>query len=69
MRDVKRIDVMIELLRIAWHNNPDMRLGQLVSNIVDGRYPKITRESYRTALRLMEDDRMQAAMVEFNRKD
>lgn len=30
MRDVERIDVMIEKLREAWKLYPDMRLGQLI---------------------------------------
>ncbi len=68
MRDVKRIDVMIELLRIAWHDNPDQRLGQLISNIVDKRYPAVTPIGYRSLLRLMEDETMQDALVEFAKR-
>jgi hypothetical protein len=33
MRDVKRIDKILKLLEIAWKNNQDMRLGQLIENI------------------------------------
>lgn len=33
MRDPKRIDKMINLLRDVWHANPDMRLGQLMLNL------------------------------------
>jgi len=33
MRDPKRIDRIIGLLRTAWKNNPDWRLGQLVVNL------------------------------------
>ncbi|HTR71885.1 MAG TPA: hypothetical protein VMH41_16870 [Mycobacteriales bacterium] len=32
VRDLDRIDRIVDLLREAWHANPDWRLGQLVSN-------------------------------------
>lgn len=32
MRDPNRIPRMLEALHIAWENNPDWRLGQLVKN-------------------------------------
>jgi hypothetical protein len=32
MRDAKRIDKVIADLRVAWHANPDWRLGQLILN-------------------------------------
>jgi uncharacterized protein YihD (DUF1040 family) len=40
MRDPKRIDRIIELLRQAWHRNPDWRLNQLIINAanVSSRY-------------------------------
>lgn len=31
-RDPARIDKVIELLRNYWHQYPDLRLGQIVSN-------------------------------------
>ncbi|AKA70149.1 DUF1040 family protein [Clostridium scatologenes] len=31
MRDEKRIDVLLELLREYWSKNPDLRLGQILS--------------------------------------
>jgi uncharacterized protein YihD (DUF1040 family) len=34
MRPVERIDETVELLRAVWHDNPDMRLGQLLCNVV-----------------------------------
>lgn len=34
MRNPKRIDKIIELLREAWHKEPDQRLGQFVSNLL-----------------------------------
>lgn len=39
MRDPKRINRIIELLRARWHQNPDMRLGQLVVNITGASDP------------------------------
>ncbi len=35
MRDPARIDVLIELLRQAWQQNPDLRLGQLIVNSLE----------------------------------
>lgn len=32
MRDPKRIDPLLEELRKYWKNNPDLRLGQIISN-------------------------------------
>ena len=32
-RDPKRIDIIIEMLRVVWKQNPDLRLGQLFVNI------------------------------------
>jgi uncharacterized protein YihD (DUF1040 family) len=34
MRDPARIEPMLNLIRTAWELNPDMRLGQLLVNIV-----------------------------------
>ena len=34
MRDPARIDRMIEKLREIWHANPDMRLGQMLVNVI-----------------------------------
>jgi uncharacterized protein YihD (DUF1040 family) len=39
MRDPARIDRMIELLREAWHKEPDQRLGQLVTNLSNSTAP------------------------------
>jgi uncharacterized protein YihD (DUF1040 family) len=32
MRDPNRIPAVLEAVRVAWEENPDLRLGQLVSN-------------------------------------
>ena len=38
-RDPHRIDTIINSLRAAWHRNPELRLGQLVSNLAVGVIP------------------------------
>lgn len=35
MRDPKRIDTILQLLRAQWVRCPDMRLGQLLINLMD----------------------------------
>ena len=35
MRDPKRIRPIIEKLALAWEQNPDMRLGQLINSLSD----------------------------------
>lgn len=34
MRDVNRIEPMLEELKCVWEQYPDLRLGQLICNIV-----------------------------------
>lgn len=34
MRDPDRIDRIVEKLRLHWHQVPDQRLGQMVSNLL-----------------------------------
>jgi uncharacterized protein YihD (DUF1040 family) len=43
MRDPSRIDPMLATLREAWLLHPDMRLGQLICNLIrdSGPCPKI----------------------------
>ena len=36
MRDPKRIDVILMALSNIWHKYPDMRLGQLIGNVLEG---------------------------------
>ena len=36
MRDPKRIDVVLTALGDIWCKYPDMRLGQLIGNVLDG---------------------------------
>ena len=35
MRDPERIPATLELLRVAWERNPDLRLTQLIWNLRD----------------------------------
>lgn len=64
MRDRGRIDVMIETLRLVWHKNPDMRLGQLVQVCADYSMPG----TYRPDIFNIEDDKMFQGMVDFDRR-
>lgn len=34
MRDPKRIPSLLAQLQMIWSNNPDLRLGQLISNVI-----------------------------------
>lgn len=36
MRDPKRIDVVLAALCDIWRKRPDMRLGQLIGNVLEG---------------------------------
>ena len=36
MRDPKRIDVILQEISVIWHKYPDMRLGQLIGNVLEG---------------------------------
>lgn len=36
MRDAKRIDVILQEISNIWHKYPDMRLGQLIGNVLEG---------------------------------
>lgn len=49
MRSVHRIDIITEALRKAWHKGPDLRLGQLITNIC---------EMNQVSQALVEDDHM-----------
>lgn len=33
MRDPQRIDRMVAMIRAYWHRYPDLRLGQLITNL------------------------------------
>ena len=51
MRDPKRIDVILTEISNIWHKYPDMRLGQLIGNVLEG-----------TALYYVEDDGLVKAL-------
>lgn len=36
MRDPKRIEVVLQEISNIWHKYPDMRLGQLIGNVLEG---------------------------------
>ncbi len=36
MRDPKRIEVILQEISNIWHKYPDMRLGQLIGNVLEG---------------------------------
>lgn len=36
MRDPNRIDEVLREIGIIWHKHPDMRLGQLIGNVLEG---------------------------------
>ena len=36
MRDPKRIDIILQEISTIWHKYPDMRLGQLIGNVLEG---------------------------------
>lgn len=51
MRDPKRIDKVLELLRAYWYTYPDLRLGQIIGNFIPPN--STTRDPY-----YMEDDEL-----------
>ena len=55
MRDPKRIEEITHALKRLWHQNPDMRLGQLLENFV---FPRLVTEKYGSVVYLwaQEDD-------------
>ena len=58
MRDPARIDRMIELLRQRWHESPDQRLGQIVTN-----YATIGNQAWFDKPWLTEDDVTEANLL------
>ena len=51
MRDPKRIDRILQEISNIWHKYPDIRLGQLIGNVLEG-----------TALYYVEDDGLVQAL-------
>ena len=54
MREAKRIDIILQELSNLWHKYPDLRLGQLICNVI--RDP---------ALYYIEDDKLIEVLKEF----
>ena len=54
MRDPKRIDEVTALLNELWHKYPDLRLGQLICNVIQD-----------PALYYIEDDKLIDILKEF----
>ena len=55
MRDPRRIDRIIELLRIIWKLDPDLRLGQLLCTIGFNEHNLFAREDKVAETVLMEE--------------
>lgn len=53
MRDPARIPRIMEKLQQAWETSPDLRLGQLLINIIRMEYPTAAE----SAIWITEDDR------------
>ena len=58
MRDPNRIPKMIAALQKAWYQNPDLRLGQLVSNA--GTMTRTSPDPF-----YVEDDQMLKALEQY----
>lgn len=52
MRDPKRIDECMDALKKLWEKYPDMRMGQLMSNILTEYYSQTNCDPF-----FLEDDR------------
>lgn len=61
MRDINRIDVILEKLKDIWVANPDLRLGQLVE-ICRYKSKKVDVDLF-----YIEDDDLEKGIEEFNK--
>jgi uncharacterized protein YihD (DUF1040 family) len=57
MRDPKRIEPILSLIREIWTKHPDLRLTQLIMNALN-----INRDPY-----YIEDDDLEKALVEYKK--
>ncbi len=64
MRDINRIDKIIDVLRETWKSVPDWRLGQLFENFK--RYMKA--EEGLDGMFFIEDDELLEKLEKFNRE-
>jgi len=61
MRDPNRIDEVLEALREYWVAHPDMRLGQILVNLI--------RAKFAADIFYVEDDTLLERLKEENRKE
>ena len=61
MRDPKRIDEVLEALREYWVAHPDMRLGQILVNLIGAKFA--------ADIFYVEDDVLLEKLKEENRKE
>lgn len=54
MRDISRIDRILEVIKRIWKNNPDLRLCQLLLNLTTDA----------NMLYWVEDDELESALIE-----
>lgn len=60
MRDPKRIDKMILMLKEIWFMNPALRMGQLMDNLSD-----YAEAQDKIAIFYLEDDKMEKIMLDY----
>lgn len=58
MRDPKRIDKILSLIRNIWYAKPDLRLTQLIMNALE-----MNQDPY-----YVEDDRLEEALKQYLKK-
>jgi uncharacterized protein YihD (DUF1040 family) len=56
MRDKKRIDIVLSKIKTIWEKYPDLRLGQLILNVV--------RDTNSHVLYYLEDDELLKKLIE-----
>ena len=67
MRNPKRIDPILKLLGEIWHEYPDLRLCQIISNAADLYQPQARcPECCGSDLYHMEDDQIQVGLQKHN---
>lgn len=65
MRDPARIDPLIEVLRRIWKANPNLRMCQIIYNIMSIVVPEPDGDVKMTSLFYLEDDKMLKALLEY----
>lgn len=63
VRDIARIDFILEQLRILWHQNPDQRLGQLLTNVLD--HERTGAPAHPTSVWFVEDDWWSKKLIDY----